>query len=105
MTPYLPRIEINDFRLATPPEIVQFHELLHKHGKKWDFDKKQLVDWKWKPKFNEKYWIVTTTLDVNFFIWKESPTDIQMLDSGNCFKTKEDAKITAKKIKDLLKMK
>lgn len=38
-------------RLATPSEVEHFHELLHKHGKEWDAENKQLVDYvvRWKP--------------------------------------------------------
>lgn len=38
-----------DYRLATPEEIKQFHELLHKHNKDWDSEKKHLVKLKQKP--------------------------------------------------------
>lgn len=39
-----------DYRLATEEEAKRFHELLHKHGKDWDPEKKKLVNRKWKPK-------------------------------------------------------
>lgn len=92
-----------DYRIATSYEVMCFYKLLHDCNKDWDPEKKQLIDLRWKPKINEKYWIVTTTLDVNFFTWKENPTDMQMFDSGNCFKTKEEAENAAKKIQKLLK--
>ena len=44
---------IEDYRLATNSEVKRFHKLLNKCGKDWDGEKKQLVDLKWKPKFNE----------------------------------------------------
>ena len=44
---------IEDYRLATNSEVKRFYKLLNKCGKDWDGEKKQLVDLKWKPKFNE----------------------------------------------------
>lgn len=45
------------YRLATPSEIEHFHELMHKHGKDWDAEKKQVVDWQWKPQKKEGVYI------------------------------------------------
>ena len=58
---------------------------------------------RWNPKFDEAYWVVTTSGDVDFFIWREDSTDKKLFNFGNCFKTKEEAKIMAEKIKKLLK--
>lgn len=98
-----PRIKINDFRLATPQEIVQFHKLLHKHGKDWDAKKKCIVNLKWKPAVNDWYWVVTSDGKVNKLLWFNSKNNNRFFNFGNCFKTKEEAEIAAKKIKHLLK--
>ena len=95
----------DDFKLASDKEHTEFYELLHKHGVDWDDRKKQLVNLKWKPKMDEPFWIVTATLDVNFYLWNGTLSNIEMFNCGNCFKTREEAKIAAKKIRDLFKEK
>lgn len=94
-----------DFRLATPSEVERFHELLHKHGKDWDTEKKQLVDWRWKPKNGETYWVVYGNGRITSLKWEDFSIGNDYLDFGNCFKTKEEAFIMSKKIRDLLKEK
>ena len=47
-----------NYSLANTQEIEQFHELLHKHNKEWDAEKKQLIDWRWKPKMGENYFFI-----------------------------------------------
>lgn len=102
LTHSLIRIEINNFRHATPQEIVQFHEFLHKHGKDWDAEKKQLISWKWKPKIGEVYVFVNSEL----FVEKTSNDGFELDEAhfrcGNCFRTKEEAEAMAEKVKKLL---
>lgn len=95
--------EIKDYRLATSTEVEHFFDLLHDSNKEWDAENKQLVNWKWKPKFDEAYWVITTSGDVNFFIWREGSADKDLFNFGNCFKTKEEAETMAEKFKKLLK--
>lgn len=47
-----------EFRLATSQEVEKFYELLHKHGKEWDDEKKRLVKWKWKPENGERFYTI-----------------------------------------------
>lgn len=91
------------YRLATPSEVERFHELLHKHGKDWDAEKKQLVDWKWKPKRNERYWFVSSSGRIKDYGWTDSPADEAGFDFGNCFRTREEAEAMAEKVRKLLK--
>lgn len=92
------------FRLATKTEINEFHKMLHEYGKDWDAEKKDLVDWPWKPKVGERYYYIFQTGDVFSAIWSEGCTLLDgMLLSGNCFKTKAEAEAMAKKFRELLK--
>lgn len=91
------------FRLATEQEIERFYEILHEHHKDWDAEKKQLVDWRWKPKESEKYWVVITGMGLRFLTWHDNSTDKFWFSSGNCFRTKEEAEAMAEKINKLLK--
>lgn len=94
-----------DFRLVTPSEVERFHELLHKNGKEWDAEKKQLVDWKWKPKQEEDYWavIIDVTIITFNFTWLGSETDKERYGLGNCFRTKAEAGAAAERVKKALK--
>ncbi len=89
--------------LATPQEIDHFRELLHKHGKEWDAEKKQVVDWEWEPKVEERYYSVDVNGDVTYYTWDDDDFDAACYNFGNCFKTKEEAEAMAEKIKKLLK--
>lgn len=92
-----------DFRLATKSEVAQFYESLRSVGKDWDTEKKQLVDWKWKPTIGDKYWIIVTDGVVGNLIWNDDPADNKLFSLGNCFRIREDAEGMLKKIKKLLK--
>lgn len=91
------------YRLATPSEVNHFHELLHKLGKEWNAEKKELVEWRWKPKKGESYWFIGHHGLINDYIWGSNFTDIQLFDFGNCFRTRKEAEVMAEKIKKLLK--
>lgn len=96
---------IEDYRLATNSEAKRFHELLNKCGKEWDAEKKQLVDWRWKPEKYKKYWAIYTNCEVMAFEWDDDSFDKESFDFGNCFRTREEAGAMAVKVKKLLKEK
>lgn len=91
------------FKLASDEEHKEFHELLHKHGKDWDAEKKQLVDWKWKPKDMEEYWFFTGSNTIIRSVWKDTLLDNKYFDFGNCFQTKKEAEVAAERVKKTLK--
>ena len=91
------------YRLATPSEVEHFHELLHKHGKEWNAEKKKLVDWRWKPKRGEDCYYFDWGGDVIRFKWEGTYDDLDCYHIGNCFRTREEAEAMAEKIKKLLK--
>lgn len=91
------------YRLATPSEVERFHDLLHKHGKEWDAEKKELVDWRWMPKRGEGYYYFDWGGDVIKLEWEGASDDLDCYHFGNCFRTHEEAKVAAEKVKKLLK--
>lgn len=93
----------SDYRLASPSEVKRFYELLHKHGKEWDAEKKQLVDWKWKPRRGEECFCFDCGGVVLRFEWDGTCGDIECYNFGNCFRTREEAEAMAEKVKKLLK--
>lgn len=96
-------IRRGDFRLATKSEVAQFHERLHAINKDWDTEKKQLVDWKWKPKINEAYWFITGSNTIIRSLWEITPLDNKYFEIGNCFRTREEAEVAVERVKKALK--
>lgn len=92
-----------DFRFATKSEIIQFHERLHSIDKDWDAEHKKLVDWRWKPKKEEKYWYVSSTGEVLSIFWNDGIIANQHYELGNVFHTYKQAEVMAEKIKQLFK--
>lgn len=91
-----------DYHKAGSEELRQFHEFLHKHGKDWDAEKKQLVKWKWKPKEGDDYWTVTAdTANKIKLTWFGTKVDEARYKLGNCFKTIEEAEAMSEKVKNL----
>lgn len=89
--------------LASPSEVEHFHELMHKYGKDWDAGKKQVIDWRWKPKEGDRYYIIGDDGDVVPDTWDGCDLDADRYNFGNCFRTEEEAKAMAEKVKKLLK--
>jgi len=93
----------DSYHFVTASEREQFHKLLHKHHKDWDVDRKQLVDWKWKPKAGENYFFISSRLSVEDTSNDGFDIDEARIRRGNCFRTREEAEAMAEKIKKLLK--
>lgn len=91
------------YRLASPSEIEHFHELMHKHGKDWDAEKKQVVDWKWKPQKKEGYYYIDDDSDIVSDTWDEYPTDDDRYNFGNVFRTREEAEAALVRVEKALK--
>ena len=84
----------DDIRPATEEEKKKLFDKLAEEGYEFDFEKKELVKLKWKPKEGEEFW---------FPIYYASPSEFNpiksllnkgrdkaILDKGWCFKTKEE---------------
>lgn len=85
---------IYDARPATEKEKQKFFDKLKEEGYEFDFEKKELVKLKWKPKEGEEFW---------FPLYYDSPSEFKpiktllnkgrdkaILDKGWCFKIKEE---------------
>ena len=90
-------------RLATEEEKQLLLDALHADGKDWDADKKQIVDYRWKPKIGDAYYYIDCFLDVVDDIWSDDRMDDLVYTSCNCFKTKEEAQKYADKFSEILK--
>ena len=93
----------DEARIATEEEKQLLLDALHAEGKDWDADKKQIVDYKWKPKIGDAYYYINCFLKVVDDIWSDDRTNVLFYTSGNCFKTKEEAQMYADKFTEILK--
>ena len=92
-----------DARIATEEEKQSLLDALHADGKDWDADKKQIVDYRWKPKEDETYYYIDSFLDVCSSYWDVDSADNLAYSRGNCFKTEEEAHKYADKFSKILK--
>lgn len=53
----------------------------------------------WKPKKGDKYFLISSRLEVVKFNNQEDSIDKKVINSGNCFKTKEEAQHMIEKLK------
>lgn len=58
----------------------------------------------WKPKNGEKYWYITPYTSVIDVVFLNDDADYCVIESNNCFRTRERAEEVAKKIRMLLKL-
>lgn len=46
---------------------------------------------RWKPEYEEKYFFVDSCGDIDYRFWEESEADLFRFNTGNCFKTEQEA--------------
>ena len=85
----------NTIRRATYDEVAQINTILLDNGLKWNQDTLELDSAKWYPKQDETYYSLLIKGACRFFVteakWDGSSIDIDRLENGNCFQTKEEA--------------
>ena len=85
----------NTIRRATYDEVAQINKILLDNGLKWNQDTLELDSAKWYPKQDETYYSLLIKGACRFFVteakWDGSSIDIDRLENGNCFQTKEEA--------------
>ena len=91
--------------VSTEEEKQMLLNAMHADGKDWDADKKQIVDYKWKPNYRELYYNINYSLDIQIdsHVWYGDALDEICFSNGNCFKTTEEAQKYADKFVELLK--
>lgn len=91
-------------RLATPSEVEHFHELLHKHGKEWDAENKQLIGYvaRWKPDEDDEYYYIDNDGEVESDTWDGAEEDIARYNLGNCFRSDNQAEQARKVLRETL---
>ena len=91
--------------VSTEEEKQILIDAMHLDGKDWDADKKQIVDYRWKPKCREVYYRINYSLGIKIdsFVWYGEALDEIYFSNGNCFKTREEAQKYADKFVEMLK--
>lgn len=88
--------------LSTKEEKQMLLYALHADGKDWDAVNKRVIEYRWQPKDGECYYVINTFFKVLRFTWQSYSFDFDLLKSGNCFKTEEEAKAKADEIIKIL---
>ena len=89
--------------LSTKEEKQMLLYALHADGKDWDAENKKIVEYRWQPKDGEDYYVISSILNVIKITFSHTAFDFDLLKSGNCFKTKEEAEAKAKETLEILK--
>ena len=89
---------------VTPEEQKEFDDYCKSQGKIWNKETLQWEKYKWEPKDGQKYYYITLGLflEVSWHAWNDDEIDNSNYQSGNCFKTEEEAKAKLEQIKKLL---
>lgn len=97
---------IIEIRPATEEEKKKLFDKLAEEGYEFDFEKKELVKLKWKPKEGEEFWLplyysspsefkpITSLLNAG--------RDKEILDKGWCFNTKEECQVFCNRLNDAI---
>ena len=85
-------------RLATEAEKQRLINELHKVGKDWDAEKLGIVDYRWTPKLEERYFVpdVFSVGLVEDYCNTDTPFDRRVIELSLAFRTPEEAVAVAK---------
>lgn len=99
----IPLEAADNYRKITDAEKSTFYSLIDNHHMRWDAEKKELVEWRWKPKMGDIYFYLGNFIDVRDTEWMNTNGDKMLYEAGNCFRTREEAETMVEKFKKLLK--
>ena len=106
--PYFQWNERHDWRLASDEEKQQLFDKMKEQGLRWNAEEKKVEKIRWRAKYGEEYWYVTSSCAVagDFMREENSLTGSGAIEdwSGyNHFRKKAQAKEAAKRVKETLK--
>lgn len=106
--PYFQWNERHDWRLASDEEKQLLFDKMKEQGLKWNAKEKRVEKIRWRAKYGEEYWYVTSSCSVagDFMREENSLTGAGAVEdwSGyNHFRKKAQAKEAAKRVKETLK--
>lgn len=92
----------DDVRLATNEEKQILFDKMKEHGLRWNAEEKRVEKLRWRASIDEKYHHISKLLDYNSEIEGFLDFDEEMWKVGNYFRTEEQAKEAARRIKEAL---
>ncbi len=86
---------------ATTEECTQLLEAMHAVGKDWDFEKQEIVDWEWRPKIGEEYFIIDPEDGSGVMVLSYDNDSIDNINFkiGIAFRTRELAEVALEMLK------
>ena len=91
-------------RPATEAEKQRLFDALAKEGKQWNAEKKCIEDLpRWRASRGESYYLISSTLTIDYQFEKWHPVDVERYSVGNYFRTREAAEKVAGQIKEIFK--
>ena len=102
--PYFQWNEWHDWRLATEEEKQLLFDKMKEQGLKWNAEEKQVEKIRWRAK-SGKYYFSFSGITFNLDCYTEcfAKDDTNLYNCGNYFRTKEQAKEAAKRVKEVLR--
>lgn len=94
---------LEDFQPATEEEKQMMHDALKKQGLQWNAEEKRVEKIRWRANREENYYFLNIVLSVVSVIETNNSFDQELLDSYNYFRTSEQAKEAARRIKETLR--
>lgn len=93
---------IHSFRYATEEEKQQLFAEMKEHGLRWNAEEKRVEKIRWRAPENHKYWYCSNNLEVVKITDCGYNCDYKMYNCGNYFRTEEQAKEAASRVKKTL---
>lgn len=96
----------DDIRPATEEEKKKLFDKLAEEGYEFDFENKELIKLKWKPKEGEQIWLPiyyaapTSFSPISTFF--DNERDMMLLDKGWCFKTEKECQEFCNRLNDAI---
>jgi len=106
--PYFQWNEWHDWRLATDEEKQLLFDKMREKGLKWNAEEKKVEKIRWRAKYGEQYWYVTSSCTVagDFMREENSLTGSGAIEDWagyNHFRKKAQAKEAARRVKETLR--
>ena len=101
--PYFQWNEWHDWRLATEEEKQLIFDKMKEQGLRWNAEEKRVENIRWRAKKGKEYYYVGNQGSVMIDIEGDYCIDEKRHKSGNYFRTEEQAKEAAKRMKEVLR--
>lgn len=95
--------ELHTWRLATEKEKQELFDKMKEQGLRWNAEEKRVENIRWRAKYNEEYYSVSTLVKQATLREYDDCTGNERWNAFNYFRTEEQAKEAAKRVKETLR--